>query len=176
MDAIATSIPKQPTEYLATNQKREPKQKSLVLTKSATRKLASVSRPIVAKHIVTVHLPLGANGFFLSPLSVNSTAKTSCVYGTINSAASVSKVIETGSSVLGPTREHQLGDQSATKDDNALQAGRLRNSKSCALNRDGEGEHKRIDLSRGNKGEAVLTRGPSAIMAGSDPSASAEPT
>lgn len=90
MDAIVTNIAKQPTEYLATNQKSEPKQKSWVLTKSATRKLARVSRPIVVRHIVTVHLPRGSNGFFLSPLSASSIAKTSWVYGTINNAANIS--------------------------------------------------------------------------------------
>lgn len=78
-DATAKSTPKQPPAYLATNQKREPKQKSFARLKSATRKLVSVSRPMVVRQMVTVHLPLGANGFFLRPLSASSTEKTSCV-------------------------------------------------------------------------------------------------
>ena len=87
MDATAISIAKQPTAYLATNQKRDPKQKSFDLMKSATRKLVNVSRPIEVMHMVTVHLPRGANGFPLMLLSASSTAKTSWVYGTMNSAA-----------------------------------------------------------------------------------------
>src|SRR3569833_3188554 len=87
MMAITNKITKQPCAYWLTNQNSEAKQTSGDRRKSATKKLDSSSIPMMTRHIVTAHFPLGGKGFLRSPRSMTSAPKTSCMYGTMNTAA-----------------------------------------------------------------------------------------
>jgi hypothetical protein len=84
--AMAVRRPKATTEWCATNQKREVKQKFGAWLKFAMRKLARRSMSTIDRQIETLYFPLGANGFFRRALMATSAPKTNWVYGTMKTA------------------------------------------------------------------------------------------
>jgi hypothetical protein len=66
---------KHPSAHFATNQKSEAKQKSEDGMKKATSPVIRSKVFQIARHIATIHFPLGGNGLARSPRSAVSTPK-----------------------------------------------------------------------------------------------------
>lgn len=77
---------KPPFAHFATNQKSDAKQKSEDGMKKATRAVIKINVVNTARHITTLHFPLGGNGVDRMPRSVSSMANTTCKNGTMKMA------------------------------------------------------------------------------------------
>lgn len=84
--SMTTNKAKAPSAHLATNQKREAKQKFGARIKKATRPVATSRIFMTTKHITASHFPLEGKGFVLRPRMATSSPNISCMYGTIKIA------------------------------------------------------------------------------------------